>query len=220
MTCLAGTSEAGVLWSAMSLHNQQEERERLEKLYAGKTNEELEKFARDPNALTEVAKAVLGQELTRRGMAWPVDSAVDHPKPVMLRRFRDLPEATVAQSVLESAGIESFLADDNLVRLDWFYSNLIGGVKLFVAEVDVDSARELLDQSAPEAFNVEGVGEYKQPHCPRCDSLDVSYDGLDKPASYAGFFLNVPRPVRNRGWKCHTCGHAWDDNQESEALDG
>src|SRR5258708_39825286 len=51
-------------------------------------------------------------------------------KLVTIRQFRDLPEALLAKGSLESAGIECFLADENLVRLDWFISNFIGGVKI------------------------------------------------------------------------------------------
>src|SRR6202020_2478284 len=36
---------------------------------------------------------------------------------VTVRKFRDLPEALLAKGSLESAGIECFLADENLVRL-------------------------------------------------------------------------------------------------------
>jgi hypothetical protein len=47
-----------------------------------------------------------------------------------LRKFRDLPEALLAKGALESAGIESQLVDDNMIRMDWFISNLLGGIKL------------------------------------------------------------------------------------------
>ena len=49
---------------------------------------------------------------------------------VTIRQFRDLPEALLAKGSLESAGIACFLADENMVRLDWFISNFVGGVKL------------------------------------------------------------------------------------------
>src|SRR4051812_33431824 len=62
------------------------------------------------------------------------------PKPVIIRRFLYLQEATLAKSLLDSAGIESFLADDNIVRLDWFYSNMVGGIKLLVRDEDAETA--------------------------------------------------------------------------------
>jgi len=65
----------------------------------------------------------------------------------MVKRFRDMPEAYVAESLLDSAGIECFLADENTIRMDWFWSNLLGGFKLVVRSDDVDDAR-LLFQAA------------------------------------------------------------------------
>jgi len=71
--------------------------------------------------------------------------------------------------------MDCFLADDNLVRLGWFYSNLIGGIKLLVREKDVEAAANLFDQGSPDKFNVEGVGV-------RIATLSISpFDALDKP---------------------------------------
>jgi hypothetical protein len=50
---------------------------------------------------------------------------------VMLRRYRDLPEAVIVKSILDTEGIDCVLSDENLVRMDWFWSNLLGGVKRF-----------------------------------------------------------------------------------------
>jgi hypothetical protein len=72
---------------------------------------------------------------------------------VTIRKFRDLPEALLAQGRLESSGIESFLADDNMVRMDWLISNLLGGVKLKVEEADVEIAEEILSQELSGDFD-------------------------------------------------------------------
>src|SRR5437868_9654876 len=93
-----------------------------------------------------------------------------------IRRFRDLPEALLAKGSLESAGIECLLLDDNMVRLDWFISNFIGGIKLQVDLEDADIAIEVLDEPVPEVFDIEGVGEYKQPRCPKCQSVNISFE--------------------------------------------
>jgi len=203
----------------------QHEKERLQKLYGTMCDEELTRIGADPSALTEAARTALEPELRSRGLP-PLAAARELQvlqeqekkalEPVLLRRYRDLPEATIAKSVLESAGIACVLADDNLLRLDWFYSNLIGGVKLLVHREDVQSAETLLEQSAPEKFDVEGLGEYEQPRCPRCNSMDVSLDGLNKPASYASLLIKVPIPIIDGGWKCHSCGHMWDESSQSE----
>jgi len=49
---------------------------------------------------------------------------------------------------LEASGLDCKLADDNMVRIDWFISNLLGGVKLFVRERDVEAAEEILSHDA------------------------------------------------------------------------
>src|ERR1700739_1424022 len=122
---------------AMAQMDWEKERQRLTKWYAGMEDAELEKIGTRPESLTDVARQVLQSEMSKRGMApLPEPSKTDPQKqsdpPVMIRRYQDLPEALLSKSILESAGIESFLADENLVRIDWFYSNAVGGVKLFV----------------------------------------------------------------------------------------
>ena len=136
----------------------------------------------------------------------------------MVGRYRDSGEAMIAKSMLDSAGIESFLSDENLVRLDWFYSNLVGGIKLMVREEDADTARKLLEENIPEKFDVAGVGEYAQPRCPQCGSMDVSFDGLNKQIAYSGLFLNLPIPVNRKGGKCHACGHEWGSESKPSSA--
>ena len=55
-----------------------------------------------------------------------------------------LVEALLAKGSLESAGIECFLGDDNLIRMDWLWSNLLGGIKLRVRQEDALVASRLL----------------------------------------------------------------------------
>lgn len=130
---------------------------------------------------------------------------------VTLRKFRDMPEALLAKGCLESAGIESCLVDDNMVRLDWFWSNLVGGIKLQVDSKDVEAANEILDQPIPDGFEVAGVGEYQQPHCPRCQSLDINFQEV-APAAYVSAYLRVPIPFHRRAWRCRSCDAEWEDD--------
>jgi hypothetical protein len=118
----------------------------------------------------------------------------------------------LAKGSLESAGIECFLADENLVRLDWFISNFIGGIKLRVRPEDAENARKLLDEPILEGLYVQGVGLYEQPRCPKCDSLDVNFRELDRPIAYMSAFLHVPIPVHREAWRCHACDAEWEDD--------
>jgi len=205
--------------------DRQAEKERLQKLYQSKSDEELTRIASDPGGFTDVAKSVLDEELSLRNLPslavrakqLAEDAEEERArKPVMIRRYRDLPEASVAQSILESAGIESFLADENMVRLDWFYSNLIGGIKLLVHEGEVESANKVLDEATPEKFDVEELGEFIQPRCPRCQSLDVTLDGLNKPFTFGAMYVtSLPIPLTRKGWRCHTCRHEWKEEGDA-----
>jgi len=140
------------------------------------------------------------------------DGEVELRTMVTVRRFRDLPDALLAKTCLDSAGIECLLIDDNTVRLDWLWSNVISGVKLKVDPADAETAHEVLSQPIPERFEVAGIGEFQQPHCPKCQSLDVTYRELNRPASYLTLWLNVPIPIYRRAWRCHSCNVEWEDD--------
>jgi hypothetical protein len=198
----------------------QEQRQRLAETYAGMTDAELQNLARRPESLTEVAWEALDDELERRNLELLEEEAPEAREElelrelVTIRQFRDLPEALLAKGSLESAGIECFLADENLVRLDWFISNFIGGIKLNVRVADVENARQILDEPILEGLYVQGVGLYEQPRCPKCQSLDVNFQELDRPIAYISAFLRVPMPVQRPAWRCHGCDAEWEDESD------
>jgi hypothetical protein len=201
-----------------SFLNQQRERQRLAANYAGMTDGELQRLARHAESLTEVAWDALEDEMDRRQLE-PGEDPSARPRQEMavrelitIRQFRDLPEALLAKGSLESSGIECFLADENLVRLDWFISNFIGGIKLKVRAPDVASAQKLLDEPILEGLYVHGVGLYEQPRCPKCRSLDVNFQELDRPIAYISAFLRVPIPVQRPAWHCQACDAEWEDD--------
>jgi hypothetical protein len=197
-------------------------RKRVAEHYASLTEFELRPLAENAWSLTDSARLLLEAEVRRRGFEIQIRGAaddVDHrfQTLVILRNFRDVPEALLAQSILDSAEIECFLFDENVIRMYWFWSNLLGGVKLVVREVDASDALELLNQKPIEKFYATGTGEYNQPRCPQCDSLSVTFGGTGKRLSYITIALGVPLPVARSGWKCDSCGHKWD---ETEYLQG
>lgn len=53
-------------------------------------------------------------------------------------------QAELAKAHLEAEGIPAFLSDEYLVSINWLYSNAVGGVRLKVAEPDVEAARKIL----------------------------------------------------------------------------
>jgi len=69
-----------------------------------------------------------------------------------------MPGAFVAKSILDAAGIECYLQDDNVVRMDWLWSNAMGGIKLIVREKDAEEAEKVLSQG-PLLEQTEGSRE-------------------------------------------------------------
>jgi len=123
------------------------EQQRLTSLYAALSETELTELAQDQTSLTEDALRVLESEFLRRGLQFERQNLVEvideqDLKLVTLRHFRDLPEALVAKGVLDSAGIKSFLANENTMRMAW--SNVVGSVKLWVRQEDVPEAAQLI----------------------------------------------------------------------------
>ena len=45
---------------------------------------------------------------------------------------------------MEDAGVAAYLRDENTIQWDWLYSNMLGGVKVDVADEDVDAAKAVL----------------------------------------------------------------------------
>ena len=138
-----------------------------------------------------------------------------HPKLVTLRQFRDLPAALLAKSVLDSAGIECFLADENTIRMDWLWSNFLGGIKLWVTEENAPIASELQGRQSAEGFNAEDGEKDEQPRCPQCRSANVLFEELSRHAAYATVLLGVPIPLKDLGWKCHSCGYHWEESADA-----
>ena len=69
---------------------------------------------------------------------------LEAPELMTIRQFGDVAEALLAKGCLDSAGIECFLADLNVARVDWPVSR---GVRLQVNPDDAETAIAMLDQS-------------------------------------------------------------------------
>jgi hypothetical protein len=142
-------------------------------------------------------------------------------------------EAELARTALEAAGIETFIDDENLVRVDWFNANAVRGIKVRVRSEDSEAADEVLN-SLPEM--VEGEGgeaiEGADPKAPRscelCGSpnvikktrwphffaisivaiglaiaLNETMAALFGVGAFALFMLITDR------WRCQDCGEQW-----------
>jgi hypothetical protein len=137
----------------MNMTDDPTESERLRVYYAGLPEEELLRIGSQYDSLTEIAQAAVRAEFGHRGLAAPeAAGSLEFQKLVTIRKYRDLTEAMVAQSVLDSAGIPAVLSDENIVRIHWAWSNAIGGIRLQIKPEDVEAAEEILSQPFPEVI--------------------------------------------------------------------
>lgn len=129
-----------------------QEREVFAAHYSLMSDGELIKLALESSALSDAAWDALEDELDRRNLEVPEPESPPQiilPEMrdlVVLRAFRDVPEALLAKGSLQASGIECFLADENMVRMDWFISNLLGGIKLMVQPADFSKASRILNE--------------------------------------------------------------------------
>ena len=67
-------------------------------------------------------------------------------KLVTVATFDLASEAETMKLLLEEEGFEVFLADDNLVGMNWFVANAVGGIKLQVPAPKSELARKFVEQ--------------------------------------------------------------------------
>ena len=131
----------------------EQERRRLAEVYAAQSDGELEQVAAQMADLTAIARETLQTELAHRGLyAGELQSPEDSPSTefrnlVVVRSYWNLLEAELAKGLLEAAGIEAFLFDDNMVRMG-FNANAFGGVQLRVDAANVEDASRILEEQA------------------------------------------------------------------------
>ena len=114
-------------------------------------------------------------------------------------------EAHLFRTRLEAAEIPAFVLDENFVQLYWLYSNAIGGVRVQVAEEDVQEAREFLAADSPQV-----CADSEDVVCPFCESLNVAPD--EWPRRFAYFTLLVfhfPILLHRHRWRCAACDHVF-----------
>src|SRR5688572_11327171 len=115
---------------------------------------------------------------------------------VTVASFSQPIEAHLLRTKLESEGIECQLKDEHIVRMDWFYSNAVGGVKVQVREEDVARVRALLDSLPPTT-----VSSAPQP-CPACGALAGKPDRQLWKIALCFLFLGLPFPYLRRKRLC------------------
>ena len=112
-------------------------------------------------------------------------------------------DANIAGSRLEADGISCFLHDEELITLNWQYSNAAWGVKLYVKAGDLERAREILSDNSESVLDADEK-------CPICNSSQIEYENVHKKWIFLSWLLiGIPLLFSKDKWTCKDCGHFW-----------
>lgn len=129
--------------------------------------------------------------------------------------FTEPLQANLAKTKLQSEGIDCYLTNEHMVRMNFFYSQALGGVQLFVPEQDLQRAREALEGKGftlfalPDADESGPVAPSKEPNCPRCHSGNVYNDRRPRLVTTIAFYLGLPFAFFRKRKRCSRCGFEW-----------
>lgn len=87
--------------------------------------------------------------------------------------FEDSIEANSIKTILESNGIQCFLADENLISVNPFYTSAIGRIKLQINEKYIDKAYQVLLENNYDFKQHKKTDNIKVEPCSKCNSRNV-----------------------------------------------
>lgn len=145
---------------------------------------------------------------------------------VTIANFLSLGEAKIAQGKLISAGISTFVCDENMHAIGWHMGLAFGGIRLQVPDSQVVRALEVLDdfdvdpRSASEQEEDGEIDAEEIACCPECESLEIRDISGEGPRQITLWSAAIPFPgtpgEQHHRWKCLACGYQWDEAEEEE----
>lgn len=128
-----------------------------------------------------------------------------------LESYQYSSEAFIYKGKLESNGIEVFVRDNNTVDTNPFYSNAVGGVKLFVKREQLSKAKEILSEISH--YSLDENNELVK--CPKCGAQQVgmvtSISDLKSLMAFVFSILIILLPFYSKHkYKCESCNFEFD----------
>jgi ribosomal protein L40E len=114
-----------------------------------------------------------------------------------IARYTYLLDAQLDQLKLSQYGVESFIADEYMVSMQWFYTDAIGGIRLQVFDSDVEKAIEV--------FKLPEVDTSGATQCHQCDSTDTFRMKMSF-WSFPLYLVGVFFPIPANKFICMSCG--------------
>lgn len=121
--------------------------------------------------------------------------------------FENYVDAHITKGQLEESGIRCWLKDENTLSMNPMWNQALGGIKLMVAEEDLEDARELMMK----------YGESRQKFtCPACGSTNVELVSTPKKVSN-WFFAMLGAVAAEKVYHCFDCGQETPAGAEDTA---
>ncbi|WP_262148907.1 DUF2007 domain-containing protein [Chryseobacterium foetidum] len=114
-------------------------------------------------------------------------------------------EANRDKQILAESGINSFIANEQLIQSDWLLSQAVGGIQLQVFEEDLEKAEQVLkDYKENDEFALEVDHTIDNPTfdfvCPECGSNHLYKD--DSSTSFFGISV-----LSSENYVCYHSGN-------------
>ena len=130
---------------------------------------------------------------------------------ITIAQYRDLPQAGLDKSRLESQGITCFLDNEFTIGVNWLYSTALGGVKLKVFERDAARAKGIIQEdygAAPATVSAEA--EFPpQATCPQCGASAITTKNYTRKFAAISLLFSLPLFFFLRRYRCNSCHHKW-----------
>lgn len=128
---------------------------------------------------------------------------------VTIAQYRDLPEAGLAKSKLQAAGIPCFLDNEYTVGVNWLYSNALGGLKLNVPEECAEEAKAIIEESIELVASEESGELLSDSACPACGSTKIEPNNYTRKFAALTLLVSLPLFLFWKRYSCKSCGHRW-----------
>ena len=119
-------------------------------------------------------------------------------------------EADLLRARLEGEGIRAFIANENLIGMNWLYSNAVGGVRIEVELHNEQAAREVIALVRSKEFELEPSGD-DWGRCPECGSNRIEFIQDKRSMAFSWLIAGIPLLFPREKYYCHQCFHTWKE---------
>jgi DNA-directed RNA polymerase subunit RPC12/RpoP len=129
---------------------------------------------------------------------------------VVYKTYHDPMAANIELGVLRSCNIFCCLADENLITVNPFYTQALGGIKLQVRACDVQQVTEILHARHQDAASAMAESEAEATRCPHCGSGNThEVEPQEKSGTLTKIAHALYPPIPQQDYCCEDCGRAF-----------